>query len=330
MDPVGAVLSVGSLASILYAIIEGPSAGWTSNEVLGPGLVGLVLVMAFVSWERRVEHPMLPIDFFRDRGFALGLIAISKDGIVRCINHAALAILNIQSSTIINEHVNKLDEFIGTLLTEAVNGYCSSEPISWTIPKTGHNLNLLSKQLIYHGTIHGAFIIIKTQDEIREEPDVYHASPVSTKPKYLEFSPKLRHEIKNQLVAINTFVQLLPERYADPDFRDRFCEIINFEISKIQEIINLTPQEMEGGSFTISSLGGISGTYFTPIINPPEVAILGISKAKHEAIFIGNKLTKRFILPFSLSYDHRVIDGAEAAIFTKRFSELMANLNDIT
>jgi len=77
MDPVGAVLSVGSLASILYAIIEGPSAGWTSNEVLGPGLVGLVLVMAFVSWERRVEHPMLPIDFFRDRGFALGLIAIS-------------------------------------------------------------------------------------------------------------------------------------------------------------------------------------------------------------------------------------------------------------
>ena len=77
MDPVGAVLSVGSLASILYAIIEGPSAGWTSNEVLGPGLVGLVLVMAFVSWERRVEHPMLPIDFFRDRGFTLGLVAIS-------------------------------------------------------------------------------------------------------------------------------------------------------------------------------------------------------------------------------------------------------------
>ena len=77
MDPVGAALSVGALGSILYAIIEGPSLGWTSNEVVGFGLLGLVLTVLFVRWERRTEHPMLPIEFFRDRGFALGLIAIS-------------------------------------------------------------------------------------------------------------------------------------------------------------------------------------------------------------------------------------------------------------
>jgi len=92
----------------------------------------------------------------------------------------------------------------------------------------------------------------------------------------------------------------------------------------------LSPSEMNGGCFTISSLGGISGTYFTPIINPPEVAILGISRSSYEPMFIENKLRKRLILPFSLSYDHRVIDGADAARFTKRFSEIISNLDQIT
>jgi EmrB/QacA subfamily drug resistance transporter len=77
LDPIGAILSVGALGSILYAIIEGPSSGWTSNEVVGLGTLGLILAILFVRWERQTEHPMLPIEFFRDRGFALGLIAIS-------------------------------------------------------------------------------------------------------------------------------------------------------------------------------------------------------------------------------------------------------------
>lgn len=77
MDPIGAVLSVGALGSILYAIIEGPSMGWTSPEVLGLGGMGLILAFVFVRWEMRVEHPMLPIGFFENRGFTLGLVAIS-------------------------------------------------------------------------------------------------------------------------------------------------------------------------------------------------------------------------------------------------------------
>ena len=92
----------------------------------------------------------------------------------------------------------------------------------------------------------------------------------------------------------------------------------------------LLSADMEGGCFTISSLGGIGGTYFTPIINPPEVAILGISRSTSEPVFIGGKLRKRLIMPFSLSYDHRVIDGAAAARFTSNFGQLLSNFEEIT
>ena len=92
----------------------------------------------------------------------------------------------------------------------------------------------------------------------------------------------------------------------------------------------LLPSEMEGGCFTISSLGGIGGTYFTPIVNPPEVAILGISRSTAEPLFMESKFRKRLILPFALSYDHRVIDGAAAARFTTAFGQLLSNLEEIT
>ncbi len=92
----------------------------------------------------------------------------------------------------------------------------------------------------------------------------------------------------------------------------------------------LLPADMEGGCFTISSLGGIGGTHFTPIVNPPEAAILGISRAADEPVFIEGKFRRRLILPFSLSYDHRIIDGADAARFTTRFGELLSNLEEIT
>lgn len=77
----------------------------------------------------------------------------------------------------------------------------------------------------------------------------------------------------------------------------------------------LTAAEMQGGSFTVSSLGGIGGTSFTPIINAPEVAILGVSKSIQKPVFIDGVFVPRLMLPLSLSYDHRVIDGAEAARF---------------
>ena len=86
----------------------------------------------------------------------------------------------------------------------------------------------------------------------------------------------------------------------------------------------LTIDDMSGGCFTITSLGGIGGKFFTPIINPPEVAILGISKIDIKPLFINNKFKARKILPISLSYDHRIIDGAAAANYTNLFSNLIS------
>jgi len=87
----------------------------------------------------------------------------------------------------------------------------------------------------------------------------------------------------------------------------------------------LEPRELKGSSFTISSLGGIGGTYFTPIINPPNVAILGISKSEWVPVYEPNnkEIIPKYMMPFSLSYDHRVIDGAAAAAFTNRFAEIV-------
>lgn len=88
----------------------------------------------------------------------------------------------------------------------------------------------------------------------------------------------------------------------------------------------LTASEMQGGSFTVSSLGGIGGTGFTPIINAPEVGILGVSKSSLKPVWVDNAFVPRLMLPLSLSYDHRVIDGAEAA----RFLVFLAKtLNDV-
>ncbi|HLJ96636.1 MAG TPA: 2-oxo acid dehydrogenase subunit E2, partial [Gemmataceae bacterium] len=81
--------------------------------------------------------------------------------------------------------------------------------------------------------------------------------------------------------------------------------------------------EMRGGTFTISNLGGIGGTAFTPIINYPEVAILGLSRSRLQPVVRDGQVVPRLLLPLSLSYDHRVIDGAAAARFTRRLAELL-------
>lgn len=88
----------------------------------------------------------------------------------------------------------------------------------------------------------------------------------------------------------------------------------------------LKPTDMQGASFTISSLGGIGGTAFTPIINAPEVAILGVSRASLKPVYRNGEFLPRLILPLSLSYDHRVIDGASAARFTAHLASILADM----
>ncbi len=88
----------------------------------------------------------------------------------------------------------------------------------------------------------------------------------------------------------------------------------------------LKPSDMQGGCFTISSLGGIGGTKFTPIVNAPEVAILGVSRSKMQPVWNGTEFEPRLILPLSLSYDHRVIDGADGARFTTHLSKMLSDI----
>jgi pyruvate dehydrogenase E2 component (dihydrolipoamide acetyltransferase) len=88
----------------------------------------------------------------------------------------------------------------------------------------------------------------------------------------------------------------------------------------------LSPSDLSGGCISISSLGGIGGTQFTPIVNSPEVAILGVSKAEMQPKWNGSEFVPRLMMPFSLSYDHRVIDGAEGVRFTQRLSSLLSDI----
>lgn len=101
------------------------------------------------------------------------------------------------------------------------------------------------------------------------------------------------------------------------------------QLSSLAREGKLKPTEMQGASFTISSLGGVGGTAFTPIINAPEVAILGISRASIKPVYRDGQFVPRLILPISLSYDHRVIDGASAARFTTYLSELLSDMNRV-
>ncbi len=98
------------------------------------------------------------------------------------------------------------------------------------------------------------------------------------------------------------------------------------ELAEKARTKKLSPDAMQGACFTISSLGHIGGTGFTPIVNAPEVAILGVSKATMQPVWDGQAFQPRLMLPLSLSYDHRVINGAAAARFTKRLSELLADI----
>jgi len=101
------------------------------------------------------------------------------------------------------------------------------------------------------------------------------------------------------------------------------------ELAKKAREGKLSPAEMSGACFTISSLGGIGGRYFTPIINAPEVAILGVCKSQTEPVWDGKQFVPRLMLPLSLSWDHRVIDGAMAARFNAHLAAILADFRRV-
>ena len=101
------------------------------------------------------------------------------------------------------------------------------------------------------------------------------------------------------------------------------------ELAKNAREGKLKPTDMQGGCFSISSLGGIGGTSFTPIINAPEVAILGVSRSSMQPVWNGSEFVPRLMCPLSLSYDHRVIDGAAAARFNAYLASVLADFRRV-
>ena len=153
-----------------------------------------------------------------------------------------------------------------------------------------------------------------------------------------EFNSSLDHT--NQNLVLKNYYHLgvavdTPSGLTVPVVRDVDQKSV-FELS--DELMDLSsrardkklkPDELKGGTFTISSLGGIGGTGFSPIVNPPEVAIMGVSRSAWKEVYdkASSEFVAKFIMPFSLSYDHRVIDGAAAASFTSRFADVLSDLD---
>ena len=123
-------------------------------------------------------------------------------------------------------------------------------------------------------------------------------------------------------IAVDTPHGLMVPKLRNADNKN--ISLISKELKKLSDDcrnLKIDKKELFGGSMTITSLGGIGGSFFTPIINYPEVAILGIGKSEKKQIYINGKLVMRVMLPLSLSYDHRIIDGAEAARFNNDLKE---------
>jgi pyruvate dehydrogenase E2 component (dihydrolipoamide acetyltransferase) len=131
-------------------------------------------------------------------------------------------------------------------------------------------------------------------------------------------------------VAVDTDNGLMVPVVRDVDRKSIFqiaAELM--EISGNARAGKLSPSDMQGGCFSISSLGGIGGTQFTPIVNSPEVAILGVSRSQMKPVWDGKEFEPRLIMPFSLSYDHRVIDGAQGVRFTSYLGGLLSDIRTL-
>jgi pyruvate dehydrogenase E2 component (dihydrolipoamide acetyltransferase) len=163
---------------------------------------------------------------------------------------------------------------------------------------------------------------------------------ISALKKFPEFNASLENSSEDMNLVIKNYYHIgfaadTPNGLVVPVIRNvdqKGVIAIGSEMANLASLARggkLKPTDMQGASFTISSLGGIGGTAFTPIINAPEVAILGVSRADMRPVYRDGQFVPRLILPLSLSYDHRVIDGATAARFTTHLVEVLADLRRV-
>ncbi|TGO03737.1 branched-chain alpha-keto acid dehydrogenase subunit E2 [Candidatus Thiomargarita nelsonii] len=165
-----------------------------------------------------------------------------------------------------------------------------------------------------------AFLLKACAGALREFPE-FNASLDASKENLI------LKQYYNIGVAVDTPKGLVVPVIKEVDKKGLFELAANLgEISQKARDGKLSPTEMQGAGFTISSLGGIGGTAFTPIVNAPEVAILGVSRSKMQPVYRDGEFVPRLMLPLSLSYDHRVIDGAMGARFTQYLSFILSDV----
>ena len=131
-------------------------------------------------------------------------------------------------------------------------------------------------------------------------------------------------------IAVDTENGLVVPVIRDVDQKSLYDLAVELaEVSERARVGKLQMTDIQGACFSISSLGGIGGTGFTPIVNAPEVGILGVSRSRKQPVWRDDAFVPRLILPFSLSYDHRVVDGAEAARFTTRLAKALTDVENL-
>ena len=154
--------------------------------------------------------------------------------------------------------------------------------------------------------------------------------------EYPEFASSLDRSGENLIlkhythigVAVDTPNGLVVPVLRDVDGKDVFQIALELaDVSERARARRLRPADLAGACFSISSLGGIGGTAFTPIVNAPEVAVLGVSRHRWQPVYRDGEFVPRLMLPLSLSYDHRVIDGAAAVRFTTRLAAVLADVD---
>ncbi|AXX87476.1 pyruvate dehydrogenase multienzyme complex, E2 component dihydrolipoyl transacetylase [Malaciobacter marinus] len=179
-------------------------------------------------------------------------------------------------------------------------------------------------------------LLAKKENGVKISPLVFALKAVA---KALELHPNFNSSLSpdGQSIILKKYINIAvavdtPNGLVVPVLKDvdkKGIEELSLELKEISIKARdgkLKAQDMQGACFTISSLGGIGGTAFTPIINAPEVAILGLSKSEMKPKWDGEKFEPRLMLPLSLSYDHRVIDGADGARFTTTLSKLLSDI----
>jgi pyruvate dehydrogenase E2 component (dihydrolipoamide acetyltransferase) len=263
-------------------------------------------------------------------------------------------ILELDVKSYVKENVGKLQSTAGgIMLPEAPYvdfgrfGLIESQPLSRIKRVTATNLHRAWLRVV-HVTQHDEADI--TDLEAFRKSETEHAKKrnvrltmlpfimkavVATLKTFPTFNASLDPQGENLIlkryfhlgVAVDTPDGLLVPVIRDVDHKgvyDLAAELA--VVSEKARARKLLPGDMQGASFTVSSLGGIGGTAFTPIVNTPEVAILGVSRASMKPIYENGTFVPRLILPLSLSYDHRVNDGAEAARFTTYLRELLSDI----